>query len=316
MIRAHTFVPLRQRRKHALPMPIRLPCIFEGPIIEECKTCGGRKAENRHVRHCLHEDAEWDTCTRSGRCATCPLHTTLSGRRHLLYHIYPRRGNWQLHAEQLKIRWPLFNGQRIVGIAVDGLTDDPEAVKECLGDADYFVMPNRIGLREVQTWRDLWMRLKHSPGDAIFYSQAKGVTKPANPGVTVIPWASAMLEVLLDYYPAVAAALQTHAIVGMGRKIGGFKQSKTAWHFSGSHFWTREVRDWNTIDPKWFGVESWPGLHYREHESYDLVPSPGNLYRPEQWHDYTKKLQSFRLENRDKCLWNAGGLLQPRSAGD
>jgi hypothetical protein len=65
------------RMKRHKPKPPRPACLHEGPIIEHCKTCSGALSEWKHVRHCLHPDAEWDSCTRGRNkgvaqsCQTC-----------------------------------------------------------------------------------------------------------------------------------------------------------------------------------------------------------------------------------------------------
>lgn len=69
--------PARKRKRPTL----RLPCIYEGPIIETCKTC--LNDESRHVRICAHpnpSDPDRDKCTRLSvgpnvqPCSTCPDH--------------------------------------------------------------------------------------------------------------------------------------------------------------------------------------------------------------------------------------------------
>ena len=305
--------PGRKFRSYAIsPRRVRLPCAYEGPIIATCP-CGG---EAKHTRHCLHDDGP-DECTRAGVCATCPMYDPLSGIRHALLHIYPVKGKWQLWAEQMRLRMPLFNGRRIVGIVMDSRCDPHEAVREVLGDCEYFVMTNRRGLREVQTWRDLWRRLDHRPGDAVFYGQAKGVTRKCDPGNTCHPWASMMMEVLLDYYPVVARALRTHPIVGMGKKPGGFGGSNppSAWHYSGSYFWTTEVRDWNRIWHYKYGVEAWPGSAYNDSEAASIfLQGDLDFYEPAKFRAYSEELARFRLEHSADCLRSHGGLLLPPPA--
>ena len=50
-----------------LPKSYDLPCLYEGPVTESCKTCGGAAAEQKHVRMCNHPDphADQDVCTRT-----------------------------------------------------------------------------------------------------------------------------------------------------------------------------------------------------------------------------------------------------------
>lgn len=63
-----------QRKRNSIceRTPPRPPCLHEGPIIEHCKSCSGALSELRHVRHCLHPEAEWDSCTRGkGKGQSC-----------------------------------------------------------------------------------------------------------------------------------------------------------------------------------------------------------------------------------------------------
>lgn len=54
-------------RTPPIPKAQDLPCVYEGPVTESCKTCGGAAAELKHVRMCNHPDphADQDVCTRT-----------------------------------------------------------------------------------------------------------------------------------------------------------------------------------------------------------------------------------------------------------
>lgn len=205
-------------------------------------------------------------------------HLFRPARRHLLYHVLPVAGNgtWQRNIDQIKARLPLFNGRKIIAVCTDSdgpiRLDNPAAVAEMLRDTDceFIYEPNSRPLREVQTWRPLWAHLEKfaDTDDVVFYAHAKGVTRPVNPGVTVHEWTRMAYASLLDFWPAVEESLGYFPVTGSFKKVGfGFPGSKSAWHYSGSFFWSRcrEVfldGRWKAIDGREWGNEAWPGLHF------------------------------------------------------
>lgn len=68
-------------RPAPISRPARPPCLYEGSITEHCTGCPSGQ-EARHIRHCLHDDAEWDHCARAHPnpregvqvCSRCPLY--------------------------------------------------------------------------------------------------------------------------------------------------------------------------------------------------------------------------------------------------
>ena len=199
-------------------------------------------------------------------------------RRHVLFHVMPvaRNGIWQRNADQLLARIGLFTGRRVVGIVTKSPEtswefDPPVAVREYFGrhTCDFVEVPNNPHLREVATWGPMWELLRPfaDTDDAVFYSHAKGVTRPVNPGVTCHPWARILWAANLDHWPIVERELMKFPVAGSLKKVGyGFQGSASSWHYSGSFFWARvrEVfknRRVEQIDSQWWGNESWPGRH-------------------------------------------------------
>jgi len=222
------------------------------------------------------EEAE---AVRAGIVSPAPF---TPGRRHLLYHVLPVRGNgvWQRNLDQLRWRFPLFDGKKVVAIGVGSATDNvthrgtlhldpPDMVREYLDGAgcEFLEFANDPERREVASWAPLWESLEDAaPSDVAFYAHAKGVTRPVNPGVTVHEWARVMYSGNLDFWPEVEASISRHPITGMFKKVGhGFAGSRSAWHYSGSFFWIRvgeALSRYRQIDASWFGNEAWPGLHF------------------------------------------------------
>jgi hypothetical protein len=236
-------------------------------------------------------------------------------------------GTWQRNLDQLRWRLPLFDGRKVVAVATGGrrvrdtvtrrgvLPLDPAgAVREYLGGTgcEVLAVPNDPALREVATWVPLWDRLREFAGtdDVAFYAHAKAVTRPWNPGVTCHPWARMMYSSLLDFWPVVDDLLARHPVVGSFKKIGhGFKDSASAWHYSGSFFWAR-LRDAfrddrvGRIDRAWYGNEAWVGLHWRPEEG-GCVFKAGHVgeldcYEPRKLFD------QYLPEFRAWCGANAG----------
>ncbi len=68
--------------RRAPPPPARPPCRHEGPVVTHAGGCCSSEATRQlaHVRHCLYDGADWDTCTRGPNngaaqaCVACPHH--------------------------------------------------------------------------------------------------------------------------------------------------------------------------------------------------------------------------------------------------
>jgi hypothetical protein len=261
--------------------PRRPECIHLDGIIEWCpfNDC------YRHLHHCLHENEhglDGNRVRRGEHCAHCPdFELGVPQAKHLLYHVYPRAGNgiWQLNADMLKARLPLFNGDRHICALIDEKCDSLDTVaKHFAGERiDSFTqIPNDPNLREVASWLRLWEKIDGKPG-AVFWGHAKGVTHPVNAGVSVHRWTRILYEANLDYWPIVAEFLRRRPLAGALLKVGhGFRGSRSAWHFSGGMFWVRAElvgRLWETVDRTWWGTESWPGVHWQPGEAGNIFHS-------------------------------------------
>ncbi len=267
------------------PEPRNAPCVSLGLIVSP--------RSNPCWKLAAHEcDAGRGQCRPGVECQTCtgyvaddphaddpPPAPPGPPRRHLLHHVLPvaRNGVWQRNADQIIARMGLFTGRRVVAVATATPAtakelDPPDAVREYYARhaVEVVEVPNNPTLREVATWPALWDRLREfaDTDDAVFYSHAKGVTRPVNPGVTCHPWARMLYASLLDHWPAVEAQLKLWPIAGSFKKVGhGFQGSRSSWHYSGSFFWIRAREAFKAdrvrrIDRRWWGNESWPGCHF------------------------------------------------------
>lgn len=241
-------------------------------------------------------------------------------RRHLAFHIYPHsRQNglaWRLAVDQLRLRWSLFTGKKVVAICTGDDLDPPEIVRDYLpSDATVIIVPNDPGLREVMTWLPLWYELlpATSDHDVALYCHAKGVTRSVDPGNSTHWWASLAWSLTLDHWPLIKSKLRRRPIVGPFKKVGyGFGGAFGRWHYSGTFFWVNigDFRQRLTIQvPRmWWGVEAWPGLAYDVADAEFLflegqVPSL-DLYSPGFWaHTVRPRYTEWLLENRPTWPW-------------
>lgn len=277
---------------------LRRPCFFRGAEtgdVEQCGTCP--KGNRQKVFQCVIHG----TCTVGrpvpGRiwCMKCNEYSRLPDPfpgpvvRDLCYHIYPvRSGNWRWNVAELLKRMDLFNGKRLVAVAVDNRTDSADEVKAAFGDTvtEFIVQPNQTQLREVATFEPLFERVADpDPCRAVLWAHAKGATRP--PGHSSRLWAELLYRAYLDHWPGMQELLQWHSVAGAFRMRGQFwkPNSVSDWAFSGSWCWFRSGvhfapgRDWRKIDRFWSGIETYPALHYPHEDSGCLVcDNCGNLY--------------------------------------
>ncbi len=270
-----------------------------------------------------------------------PVPTT----RHLLYHVYPVSGNgmWQWNVDELVKRIALFNGRRVVAVAIDppkGRESDyrgkdaPDnyrdipgcdsfgAVMERFGphakDIEFVRVQNDPKLREVATFLPLFDRLSSrvSPGECFLYAQAKGVSRPL--GHIAKRWTEALLETLLDYWPVVSNSLTQHPVTGSFKKKGrGWPrtQSDSNWHYSGSWFWCRNRElftklDWRKIDQFWSGIEPYPSQHFGRESGcvfHESSVAAMNLYNASYWaRKVEPDLDRFRLAHCNDTTAKSG----------
>lgn len=235
-----------------------------------------------------------------------PLYTAQS--RHLLFHIWPRKisaGTWQRNLDQLKQRWSLFTGKRVIAVATSEDSHSLEAVQAYMHgyDCEWITVKNDASLREVATFLPLFQAIEGLPGST-FYAQGKGVTKPINPGVSIHAWTSAMYETLLDYWPLVEEELKRYPVVGSFKKTiyGAFGDDSTSsWHYSGSFCWFRNEelwkRNWKAIEQKWFGIETYPSMIYSRDEAGCIFYARNkqfSLYSAKYWQRVQEELMQWR----------------------
>lgn len=273
------------------PVPSRspLPCVHLGPAtgeMVECPTCSG--TVRLKVFGCSVHSRAVLGATRPHMprgCLDCPdrsvaAHTPNAGQtRHLLFHLYPFRAGepvWRWHAEQLRRHVGLFNGRRILALALDGQTSQAAVVREAFAGIfdEVIEVVNDPALREVATFAELFSRVQSmDPSDAILYAHGKGVTRYGN--LAARRWTELLYEMNVERWAEAQGLLQRHPVVGSFKKIGqGWpsEESLSDWHYSGSWFWVRSrdlfgQMDWRKIDKIWAGIETYPSLHFSREQA-------------------------------------------------
>lgn len=239
--------------------------------------------------------------------------------RHLLYHIYPQKADggkiWRRNVEELRKRMPLFNGRRVIGVALGPETDTMETVKAAFAGSNckFIEKRNSRDMREATTLLALYESVADcvGPEHVTLHGHAKGITSEAW-GKGVRRWVDALYETCLDYWPYVRSLLQTHPIAGPFKRqwsnwrVGNFT-SKSTWHYSGSWRWFRNndlfVRNWRYVEPFWCGSESHPSMVFRDDEAANIACSIDvggqALYTEEFWrHVAGPTLDAWRSAHR------------------
>ncbi len=304
-----------QYRDHEPPPRGRGQCIHLGGIVDRAECPGCRLQAQKTVIVAVHACAVFGRCTMlrdvppMPHCSDCAKHQDAWRRpeagsiRHLTYHVYPRGEIWRWNIAHLKRRLSLFNGRRIVAVAVDGESDRLEDVQAALGadmDIEYIHVANDKNRREMTTHPLLLERMADlvSPRDATFYGHAKGIGSSLV-GDGVRRWAEEMYVGCLDYWPAVQASLRDYAAVGIFRRRSRHPPGVPIhWHYAGSFRWLRNAdiyaREWRRIDQEWVGPETYPGLHLHYDESCclygEFASGPTGMYGLAFWDTWPTKV--------------------------
>lgn len=220
--------------------------------------------------------------------------------RHLTYHICPFANSseaWQWNLEQLRQRWHLFNGLKVLGINHDESTVQPGVLlKHCefigLHWDHVVVRPNSRALGEVMTWIPSLEFLNPetaNENEVVFSAHAKGVKYGAAIPPTILKWNQVMYSVNLDDWSRVRESLEWFIATGAFRCRGSRVHfCKHAWYYSGAFWWWRlrdlGQREWREVGQWYPGREVWIGHHVERHESGCLfMDNSRSPYKPEFW---------------------------------
>lgn len=226
------------------------------------------------------------------------IHTTRASVRNLMYRVYPAAGSgsdkWRWNVRQIQERWSLFNGKRIIAIVVDDdasrKLERPGAVKHLFSQRGYrcefITVQDLHRLGEVTTFLPMLETLYHRDGmeHVTFYGHTKGVGRSMYPGSPVQLWTEWLYELNLDYWPVVANRLRRCPVVGAIKSVGHYSEGSAVsdWNYPGSFFWFRNkdvfARDWRAIEPFYWGVESYPSLHFGIEEA-GVIAVQGDAFK-------------------------------------
>ena len=255
-------------------------------------------------------------------CESCTLRTSVESPtlgpftsqpiRHCLGHLYPFAGNdlWRWHVAQLVDRLPLFNGRRLVSVALDANTvSRPEVEAAWAGHAvELRFLANRKATGETDSFRWGLEQLQgeiDNPNACLFYWHSKGVSTrehdPKHNWHSVRRWADSMWRTCGDCWPLVQQQLETAHATGSHRQPW---PGTPRIHFAGTFFWVRLAaligRPWHQLDTDRFAVERWPGQMFLPRETaclFDDRPhdrtAPGTLYRESTWAALNDSLHIF-----------------------
>ena len=248
------------------------------------------------------------------RVPSVALHRPFTGTpvRHCIGHLWPNATNemWRWNLNQLLRRIDLFNGRRILSVALDSRTISRERIERILNGYGFEItyVENQPQLGEVVSFPRLLEALQpefSDPNACVFYWHGKGCggRREQDPAI-VREWAETMWAVNLDHWPLVESHLAEAAATGAFRQ--GWWDTKQ-WIFAGSFFWIRANaipgREWRRIDADRFGVETWPGKHFTASESRCLFLdrlSQGRtldcLYRANSWDKIRCELKAFQRQ--------------------
>lgn len=296
------------------------------------KACGFRRTSTTPERYvCLNtRQIEHSGTVAESICTTCPYARRLSffeqtemlakrrlsrittscgncssdTARHLTYHIYPTKHSmsWRWNLQQLRQYWPVFNGKKVLAIAVDDGTATAATVQAfCCELGMQFdtviVKSNNHRLREVRTWIPILNAIgvkDMGNNDVVFSAHAKGVRHHAASAV-VKWWTACMYISLLGGINSVLQMLNTADAVGSFRRVGVFSGGTSAaqWHYSGTFFWWKPQAicnsgdGWRRIDKQFYGTETWIGKHLTYDRSACMfLDNAGDLYSLDYWLSY------------------------------
>ncbi len=210
--------------------------------------------------------------------------------RHLIYHLYPIRDSvWKENLDELLRRENVFDGRRILTVALDAETVSETAVREALRGvpADVRFVENVPAMGETVSFERMLAEVLNLPG-LTFYAHGKGVSR-MHFRDTFGFWARSMYT-LLDRLDEVSTQLTGKGVCGFARQFANRTgDGRYGWHYPGSFYWFRNdavaARPYEPTKRDRFLTERFPADLFRFEESGTLVERPiaGSPYDREVW---------------------------------
>lgn len=199
-------------------------------------------------------------------------------KRNLCYYMYPIKNSlWTFHIEQLKRYLDVFNGKKIITIAVDNRSVSADEVRRTLNRDDILwrVVTNDASLWETAAFPGMLQLVEsRDPNEFTFYAHAKGVRRPDWAIENARIWSGTM------YFLNLSSITMTNRILSAHDALGCYRHQDqnhggSDWHYSGTYFWFRHStvfsKNWKEIHPHLYGVEGWIGKHVDLKRSYCLI---------------------------------------------
>jgi hypothetical protein len=194
----------------------------------------------------------------------------------------------------------IFDGQRIVKIAVDDLSIDNSHLTQLFPNCEVELVLNNTETRESEYFIESLKQIKDI-NSLTFFAHNKGSKSGVTTNDVIKVWMLAMYFFNLDeiYLTDIENNLKNDKI------FSGIMQIKTPcppwvtsdWHYSGTFFWLNtkslfSISDWDCFEKGRFSVESYPGKMVDVSKSHVTLCSESynwNSYMPMIWKKYITK---------------------------
>ncbi len=253
----------------------------------------GQRAGTSDINIPMKQD-EFFSAFTVGVPADFALPVKPNGRNHLVYFIWPKKGNgtWQWNVNEMlkEHRIDLFDGTRSIAImqqnpAVDKNTKQPidttptdsvEAVQAMFKGHridNWIIGYNNPKLGEVEAFKRLLATLPKT--GRTFYGHAKGVKYPTN---HLRPWTESMYKMNLDLPHRAWNAMRESMSAGcFVQDISAYTKADFNWAYAGTFFWFRNdvlyrPQAENEIIQDYWGVEAWLGHMLPKETGHNLTP--------------------------------------------
>lgn len=206
----------------------------------------------------------------------------------------------------------IFDGQKIVKIAVDDLSKDNNHLVSLFPNCEIEIVQNNKETRESEYFISSLKEIKDK-NSITFFAHNKG-SKSGNPGNNVIKdWLLSMYFFNLEetYLNDIETNLNNN------KTFSGIMRITTAcppwvesdWHYSGTFFWFNtqklfNIDGWDNFEKGRFSVESYPGKIVGLDQSHFTLCSENynwNSYMPMIWNKYLTK-EKIGKEQLNKYL--------------
>lgn len=260
-----------------------------------------------------------------------PMRDYSNAVRHLNFHMWPLRESetWLWHLDQLALRKDLFNGFRVLSLAIDSDTVSYQQFKDAADSRGLvfdriFTHRNDPRRGETVAWSEKieWLMTQgfdHS--DVIFYAHSKGVRNRVVNGAqvrtdnyAVRQWTDMMYSSCLDYWDLVKINLDAKLFTGSFKRFGAYRYpGNFRWHYSGTFYWFRLFdmlsRRPALVEQRYTGTEAFPGFKARPQEAGSLFIDnlQHNLYDEKsirqhilpQWKEWQERHEQHRNRGAD-----------------